>query len=217
MKNVIAIDGPAGAGKSTTAKLAAQRLGYTYIDTGAMYRAVAWKTLQSGEEVTDELILRTVKDLTVDLRYENERTVVLADGQDITGEIRTPAINAIVSQVARLKEVRDKLVELQRAMAKRGKVIMDGRDIGTNVLPGADLKIFLVASADERAKRRYEELKAQGHAVDLAEIKASILSRDKIDSEREVAPLKQAADAILLDTTSLTIEEVVQKIVALTE
>ncbi len=218
MKNVIAIDGPAGAGKSTTAKLAAQKIGYTYIDTGAMYRAVAWKTLQAKKPVTDELILATVKDMTINLRYDNGVTRVFVDvDKEITNEIRTPAINEIVSQVARLKDVRDKLVTLQREMAKRGKVLMDGRDIGTNVLPDADLKIFLTAGIDERAKRRYNELTAKGHNVDLAEIKASITNRDKIDSERAVAPLKQADDAILLDTTAMSIDEVVDKIVELAE
>ena len=217
MKNIIAVDGPAGAGKSTTAKLAAQKLGYTYIDTGAMYRAVAYKTLQTGKEVTDELILETVKGLSAEFRYENGETRVFESGEEITGKIRTPDVNGIVSQVARLKEVRDKLVVLQRDMAKKGKVIMDGRDIGTNVLPNADLKIFLVADADERARRRCDELKAKGVAVDFEEIKKSILSRDKIDSEREFAPLKQAEDAILLDTTSMSIDEVVAKIVELAE
>ena len=206
MKNVIAIDGPAGAGKSTTAKLAAQKIGYTYIDTGAMYRAVAWKTLQAKKEVTDELILATAKDMTVNLRYENGVTKVFVDDEkEITNEIRTPAINAIVSQVAKLKGVRDKLVVLQREMGKRGKVLMDGRDIGTNVLP----------DADERAKRRCEELKAKGHDVNFDEIKASIINRDKIDSERKESPLKKADDAVLLDTTHMTIDEVVAKIVAL--
>ena len=215
MKSVIAIDGPAGAGKSTTAKLAAQKLGYTYIDTGAMYRAVAYKTLQSGKEVTDDLILQTIKNFSLELRYEGGVTRVFVDGNEVTEQIRTPAVNAIVSQVAKLKDVRDELVRIQRDMAKKGNVIMDGRDIGTNVLPNADLKIFLVADADERARRRYDELKAKGTAVDLADIKASILSRDKIDSEREIAPMKQADDAVLLDSTSMSIDEVVSKIVEL--
>ena len=216
MKKVIAIDGPAGAGKSTTAKLAAKTLGYTYIDTGAMYRAAAWKTLQSGKEVTDDLILATVRDMTIDLRYENGVTKVFVDdGREITDEIRTPEINAIVSQVARLKEVREKLVDLQRNMAKRGKVLMDGRDIGTFVLPDADLKIFLTANIETRAKRRFDELKATGRDVNFDEIKASIEKRDKMDSEREFAPLKKAADAVLLDTSDMSITEVTNRIVSL--
>ena len=218
MKSIIAVDGPAGAGKSTTAKIAAKNLGLTYIDTGAMYRAVAWKTLkdkQSDAEVTDENILAAASNIDIDLAYEDGVTRVFVSGAEITGEIRTPAINAIVSQVAKLREVRERLVELQRKMAERGKVIMDGRDIGTNVLPNADLKIFLVASLEERAKRRYEELQKAGHAVNFDEIKASIANRDKIDSERAYAPLKQAEDAILIDTTNMSIEEVAAKITEL--
>lgn len=214
-KNVIAIDGPAGAGKSTVARLAAKKLDYTYIDTGAMYRAVALKTLRQNKEVTDELILDTAKDINIDLRYEGGATKIFTDGENVTNEIRSPEVSKIVSQVARLGAVREKLTELQRDMAKRGRVIMDGRDIGTKVLPNADLKIFLTASIDERAKRRFNELKKKGHDVDFDEIKKSVAARDKADSEREIAPLKQADDAILLDTTELGIDDVVKKILAL--
>ena len=150
MKNlVVAIDGPAGAGKSTVAQLAAKKLGYTYIDTGAMYRAVAWKTLQQGKAVTDELILAVVKDIDVNLQYKDGKTTVAVDGTDVTGEIRTPEVSAIVSQVAALGPVRAKMVDLQRKMGERGSVLMDGRDIATNVLPNADVKIFLTASIEE--------------------------------------------------------------------
>ena len=154
---VVAIDGPAGAGKSTVAQLAAKELGYTYIDTGAMYRAVAWKTLQQGKPVTDELILSVVPDIDVDLQYTEGKTRVFVDGKEVTGEIRTPEINKIVSQVARLGPVREKMVDLQRRMGERGAVLMDGRDIATHVLPNADVKIFLTASIEERAKRRCKE------------------------------------------------------------
>ena len=209
MKNlVIDMDGPAGAGKSTVAQLVAKKLQYTYIDTGAMYRAVAWKTLQRKAPVTDELICEVVRDITVDLQYADGRTRVFADGQEITKEIRTPEVTAIVSQVARLAPVRQKMVELQRRMAGRGSVVMDGRDIATNVLPNADIKIFLTASIEERARRRWQEMKEKGYDVDLKQLQADIAARDKADSEREISPLVQAADATLLDTTGMGISEV---------
>ena len=214
-KLVVAIDGPAGAGKSTVAQLAAKELGYTYIDTGAMYRAVAWKVLQQGGEVTDEKILAVIPDIDVDLSYENGKTTVRVDGQDVTGEIRTPEVSHIVSQVAALGPVREKMVDLQRKMAERGGVLMDGRDIATNVLPGADVKIYLTASIAERANRRYKELREKGLAVDLADIEHDIAARDKADMEREISPLVQAEDATLLDTTGMTIPEVVARIIGM--
>ena len=212
---VVAIDGPAGAGKSTVAQLAAKKLGYTYIDTGAMYRAVAWKTLQQKQPVTDELILSVLPDIVIDLKYENGKTRVFVDGQEVTAEIRTPEINKIVSQVAMLGSVREKLVELQRKMAERGSVLMDGRDIATHVLPNADVKIFLTASIEERARRRAKELQEKGYDVKLEEIQRDIAARDKADSEREISPLMQAEDAVLLDTTALSIDEVVEKILGM--
>lgn len=214
-KLVVAIDGPAGAGKSTVAQLAAKELGYTYIDTGAMYRAVAWKVLQQGGEVTDEKILAVVSDIDVDLSYENGKTTVRVDGQDVTSEIRTPEVSHIVSKVAALGHVREKMVDLQRKMAERGGVLMDGRDIATNVLPGADVKIYLTASIAERANRRYKELREKGLAVDLADIEHDIAARDKADMEREISPLVQADDATLLDTTGMTIPEVVARIIGM--
>ena len=214
-KLVVAIDGPAGAGKSTVAQLAAKELGYTYIDTGAMYRAVAWKVLQQGGEVTDEKILAVVPDIDVDLSYENGKTTVRVDGQDVTSEIRTPEVSHIVSKVAALGPVREKMVDLQRKMAERGGVLMDGRDIATNVLPGADVKIYLTASIAERANRRYKELREKGLAVDLADIEYDIAARDKADMEREISPLVQADDATLLDTTGMTIPEVVARIIGM--
>lgn len=214
-KLVVAIDGPAGAGKSTVAQLAAKELGYTYIDTGAMYRAVAWKVLQQGGEVTDEKILAVIPDIDVDLSYENGKTTVRVDGQDVTGEIRTPEVSHIVSQVAALGPVREKMVDLQRKMAERGGVLMDGRDIATNVLPGADVKIYLTASIAERANRRYKELREKGLAVNLADIERDIAARDKADMEREISPLVQAEDATLLDTTGMTIHEVVARIIGM--
>ena len=160
MKNlVVAIDGPAGAGKSTVAQLAAKKLGYTYIDTGAMYRAVAWKTIQQNKAVSEELILGVVKDIDVTLQYANGKTKVMVGTDDVSSAIRTPEVSAIVSQVAALGPVRVKMVDLQRKMAERGGVLMDGRDIATNVLPNADVKIFLTASIEERALRRWKEMK----------------------------------------------------------
>ena len=211
-KLVVAIDGPAGAGKSTVAQMAAKKLGFTYIDTGAMYRSVAWKILQQGKPVTDELFIEVVKDIDVRLNYSDGKTVVLADGKDVSALIRTPEVTAIVSQVAALGPVRSKMVELQREMADVGSVIMDGRDIATNVLPNADVKIFLTASIEERAMRRYKEMKQKGFDVDLEKLKAEIAARDKADSEREISPLVKAEDAELLDTSNMSIDEVVEAI-----
>lgn len=217
MKRVIAIDGPAGAGKSTVAKIVAEKLGYTYIDTGAMYRGVAWKTLRDDKDAPDEAILRAVHDIDVRLACTESGTRVTVDGTDVTAEIRTPEVTHIVSRVAALGPVREKMVELQRAMAADGAVVMDGRDIGTNVLPNADVKIFLTASVEERARRRYDEMVAKGYAVDFDALKDEIASRDKQDSERAISPLHQAEDAVLLDSTALTIDEVVARILELSE
>ena len=211
-KLVVAIDGPAGAGKSTVAQMAAKELGFTYIDTGAMYRAVAWKSLQQGKTVTDDLINDVVKDIDIVLDYKEGKTRVFVDGTEVTSEIRTPEVTGIVSQVAALGPVRERLTDLQRKMATQGSVIMDGRDIATNVLPNADIKIFLTASIEERADRRYKEMKAKGYDVDLKKLQEEIAARDKADSEREISPLVQADDAELLDTSDMTIEEVVKAI-----
>lgn len=211
-KLVVAIDGPAGAGKSTVAQMAAKELGFTYIDTGAMYRAVAWKSLRQGKAVTDDLINDVVKDIDIVLDYKDGKTRVFVDGTEVTAEIRTPEVTGIVSQVAALGPVRERLTDLQRKMAAQGSVIMDGRDIATNVLPNADIKIFLTASIEERADRRYKEMKAKGYDVDLKKLQEEIAARDKADSEREISPLVQAEDAELLDTSDMSIEEVVKAI-----
>ena len=209
MKKIIAVDGPAGAGKSTVSKIVAARLGYTYIDTGAMYRAVALKVLLSGKPAED-----VIQD--IDIKLDDAARVFL-DGREVTKEIRTPEVSRGASDVAKFGFVRQRLTELQRAMATQGKVIMDGRDIGTQVLPNADLKIFLTATVEERARRRFVELKAKGFAVDFEQIKKEIALRDKQDSEREIAPLAKAQDAVLLDSTSLTIEQVVAEILRLAQ
>lgn len=209
MKKIIAVDGPAGAGKSTVSKIVAARLGYTYIDTGAMYRAVALKVLESGKSVED-----VTRNIEIKL---DEAGKVFLDGREVTKEIRTPEVSREASDVAKFGFVRKKLTELQREMATQGSVIMDGRDIGTQVLPNADLKIFLTATVEERARRRFEELKAKGFAADFEQIKKEIFLRDKQDSEREIAPLAMAEDAVLLDTTNLTIEQVVAEILQLAQ
>lgn len=213
---IIAVDGPAGAGKSTVSKICAAKLGYTYIDTGAMYRAVALKCNEQraklNAQMTDELIISVTRDIEIRL---DESARVFLDGREVTKEIRTPEVSRTASDVAKVGFVRQKLTELQRQMALRGSIIMDGRDIGTQVLPNADLKIFLTASVAERARRRFEELKAKGLAADLAQIEREITLRDKQDSEREIAPLAQAEDAVLIDSTNMTIEEVVAEILRL--
>lgn len=218
-KSVIAIDGPAGAGKSTIAKMAAQKLGYIYIDTGAMYRAVAWRILQEyTPPVSTEQIISVLDDIDIKLSYdENKNMRVETNGTDVSAAIRTPEVTALVSQVAAVSEVRTKMVELQRAMAQCGKVLMDGRDIGTCVLPNADLKIFLTASVEERANRRARQMKEKGYDIDVEEIKKDIIARDEADMNREISPLKKADDALLLDTTEMTIEEVLAAIVKMAQ
>ncbi|MBE6096304.1 (d)CMP kinase [Schwartzia succinivorans] len=211
-KLVIAIDGPAGAGKSTIAKILSEKLGYVYIDTGAMYRAVSWAVLKSGKDVTEENILAVAKDIEVRLENTDSGLHVFADGNDITNEIRTPEVTKIVSMVAMLAPVREKMVHLQRKMAEKGAVVMDGRDIASHVLPNADLKIFLTASIEERASRRYKEMAAKGFDVELSELQKDIAARDKADSERKVSPLVKVPEAVLVDTTGMTIDEVVEKI-----
>ncbi len=212
MKKIIAVDGPAGAGKSTVSKIVARKLAYTYIDTGAMYRAVGLKVLLNGGNFADDSIVDAARD--VDIKLDAAGKIFL-DGDDVTTKIRTPEVSKAASDVAKVGFVRTKLTQLQREMAAQGSVVMDGRDIGTQVLPNADLKIFLTASVDERARRRFDELKAKGHAADFDTIRDEIILRDKQDSQREIAPLAQAEDAILLDTTHLSIDEVVAQILEL--
>ena len=169
--------------------------------------------MQRKQPVTDELILDVVKDVHVELAYVEGKTTVSVDGTDVTGEIRTPEVTAIVSQVAALGPVRSRMVELQRRMAAKGSVLMDGRDIATSVLPDANVKIFLTASIEERARRRFKEMQAKGYDVSLEELQKDIAARDKADSEREISPLVQAPDAELLDTSNMGIDEVVQAII----
>lgn len=218
-KSVIAIDGPAGAGKSTISKMVAKQLKYIYIDTGAMYRAVAWRVLQEYKPpISTKQIIASVQDIDIKLSYDdNQNLQVETNGTNVTTEIRTPQVTALVSQVAAVGQVREKMVELQRNMAKQGKILMDGRDIGTCVLPNADLKIYLTASADERANRRAKQMAQKGYNIDVEKIKADIIARDEADMNREISPLKKADDAVLLDTTNMTIDEVLKTIIKMVQ
>ncbi|EAX46544.1 cytidylate kinase [Thermosinus carboxydivorans Nor1] len=217
-KLVIAIDGPAGAGKSTVAQIVAERLEYTYIDTGAMYRAVTLFVLRKNISVCDvEAVSRLARESEITLAYEKGKTRVYLNGEDVSEAIRMPEVSRMVSHVALIPAVRQAMLKLQRQMAARGGVVMDGRDIGTQVLPNADIKVFLTASIEERAKRRWQELTSKGIAIDLEELKEEIACRDRMDCERETAPLIKAPDAVLIDTTGLSIEGVVQEILKLCE
>ncbi|AZR72753.1 cytidylate kinase [Anoxybacter fermentans] len=216
---VIAIDGPAGAGKSTTAKEIALRLGYKYIDTGAMYRAVTLLALESGISMdSEEELTKLAEEAEINFApLRPERNTVYLNGRDVTDEIRSTSVNENVSLVAKIAGVRKALVKKQREMAQSGGVVMDGRDIGTVVLPQADLKIFLTASLETRARRRMNELQRRGENVELEEIKKNLRIRDYMDSAREIAPLRKAEDAIEIDTTGMTVEDVVNKIINLTK
>lgn len=217
MKKInIAIDGPAGAGKSTISKLLAKKLGYIHIDTGAMYRAIGLKVLNSNIKSNEvERILEVLNNTDIQVRLVDGNQLVFLDGEDVTEKIRQPAVSMYASDVSKIKEVRERLVKIQQDLAKQKGVIMDGRDIGTYVLPDAELKIFLTATAEERAKRRFLELKEKGYEVDYYELLDEIKQRDLNDMTREFAPLKVAEDAVVIDSTNLTIEEVLQKVLEL--
>lgn len=210
----VAIDGPAGAGKSTLAKAAAARLGFVYVDTGAIYRTVGLAARNAGVDKADsEGIKALLTGLQVDIRYENGVQKMYLNGGDVTGEIRSPEISAYASYVSAIPEVRAFLMEMQRRLAREHDVIMDGRDIGTVVLPEAGLKIFLTASAEKRAMRRFRELQEKNPAITFEEVLSDMTARDAKDSQRETAPLKAAEDAVLVDTSDLGLEESVELIV----
>ena len=209
----IAIDGPAGAGKSTIAKTLAKELGFVYVDTGAMYRAMAYYFLQQGIERDDEAgITAAVDGADVTIRYEDGAQQVLLNGENITGSLRTEQVGNMASATSIYPAVRTKLVALQQKLAKTTDVIMDGRDIGTCVLPDAQVKIYLTASVETRAARRYKELIEKGESADLEKIAADIEERDYRDMHREMSPLRQADDAILVDSSEMSIDEVVAAI-----
>jgi cytidylate kinase len=211
----IAIDGPAGSGKSTVAKTIAERLKKIYVDTGAMYRAVAWKSIQEGIPLSDE---SAIVEMTQKMQIRFERGIrqkIFADDVDVSEAIRTPEVSRLSSPVSAIPGVRTRLVELQREFGSHGNVVMEGRDIGTVVLPNAELKIFLTASPEVRAKRRLTELKEKGYQADYEQVLSEIRERDLRDSTRAVAPLRQAPDAILVNTDLLSIEQVVEKILDL--
>lgn len=216
MAKSIAIDGPAGAGKSTIAKMVAKELGFIYVDTGAMYRAMALYMIKNGIKAEEsEKISATCESADITIKHENGEQVVYLNGENVNGLIRTEEVGNMASASSVNGDVRRKLVELQQKLAQTTDVVMDGRDIGTVALPGADLKVYLTASAEVRADRRYKELTAKGVECDLEAIKNDIIDRDYRDMHREISPLKQADDAVLVDSSDMTIEEVAGKILQL--
>jgi cytidylate kinase len=214
-KLVIAIDGPSGAGKSTVARLLAQHLGYVYIDTGAMYRANGWKARHEGIDPSLEDKLAALCERTeVTIKKDNNDPRFYVDGLDVSSDIRTPEMGMMASAVSKSPAVRARLLVLQRGLGKNGGVVMDGRDIGTVVFPDADMKFYLDASADERGKRRFLELKAKGMDVDLTQITREIRDRDQQDSERALAPLRKADNALLIDSSVMSIDEVLRRMLS---
>ena len=209
---VIAIDGPSGAGKGTVARTLAEKLGYTHVDTGAMYRAVAWKAAQEGLPLDDDAV---VSDLARRARYQQQDGTITIDNHDVTRAIRTPEMDKAAASVARLPHVREVLVGQQRAMGAAGAVVMEGRDIGTVVFPNADLKLYIDATAEERARRRAADPAHSGVQGSLANVQSELVARDKSDSTRSVAPLQIAKDAVYIDTTTMPIDDVVRQVLDL--
>jgi cytidylate kinase len=206
-KLIIAIDGPASSGKSTTAKLLAEKLGYLYIDTGAMYRTITLLALKNNIINDEEAIVELAEKSDIQLKFENGNTLVFVNGTDVSEDIRTMEVSKYVSPVSKIEKVRKIMVEKQRAMGQNGGVVIEGRDITTVVFPEADVKIFLTASIDERARRRMKEYKSKGIDIDYEKVLENIKERDTIDSSREVSPLRKSIDAIEIDTSDLTIEQ----------
>lgn len=215
---IIAIDGPAAVGKSTLAKLIAGELNYLYIDTGAIYRSITWKVLKYSIDINNENnISDLVSDTCITIEKANSNNIknynhIFVDGVDVTEKIRDPKIDQNVSQIARLPKIRNQLIHLQRRLAEKGNIIMEGRDIGSVILPNADIKLYFTASEEERIKRRYTELIDKGYDVDYEEVKKQILQRDEIDSKRKYAPLIKAKDAIVIDSTKKNVEEIKDEI-----
>ena len=216
MSHNVAIDGPAGAGKSTIAKRIARRLGYIYVDTGAMYRAMAYYLIQNQVDAADqEAIAAACQHADISICYQDGEQVVLLKGENVNAYLRTEAVGNMASVSSVVPEVRKKLVELQQKLARETDVVMDGRDIGTVVLPDADVKVYLTASVETRAKRRFLELQEKGEPADLAKIAADIEDRDYRDMHRDISPLRQAEDATLVDSSDMTIDQVVERILEL--
>ncbi len=214
----IAIDGPAGAGKSTIAKLVSAKLGYIYVDTGAMFRAVAYNCTKNGVDKEDTLAISEASgNADISIKYVGNVQRVFLNDEDVTDHLRDEAVGNMASVVAQIPEVRSNLLDLQRKLARENDVVMDGRDIGTCVLPDAELKVYLTASSAVRAKRRYDELVAKGETPDIDVIEKDIIERDERDMNREIAPLKQADDAVLVDSSYMTIDEVAARIISLAE
>ena len=216
MSHNVAIDGPAGAGKSTIAKRIARRLGYIYVDTGAMYRAMAYYLIQTQVDAADqEAIAAACQHADISICYQDGEQVVLLNGENVNAYLRTEAVGNMASVSSVVPEVRKKLVELQQKLARETDVVMDGRDIGTVVLPDADVKVYLTASVETRSKRRFLELQEKGEPADLAKIAADIEDRDYRDIHRDISPLRQAEDATLVDSSDMTIDQVVERILEL--
>ncbi len=212
----IAIDGPAGAGKSTIARRVAKELSFIYVDTGAMYRAIALFHLREQINTdSEEKVKEALERINISIAYENGEQQVLLNGENVSGQIRTEEVGNMASKISAISCVREKLLDLQRELAQKNDVVMDGRDIGTRILPEAQLKIYLTASADARAQRRYKELMEKGVVCSLEEIKQDIMKRDEQDMNRAIAPLTQAKDAVYLDSSDMTIDEVTEKIKSL--
>ena len=206
-KVIIAIDGPAGSGKSTAAKNIAQNLGFTYLDTGAMYRAITFLALRNGIVENVPAIIELVNKISLKLKFENNLTRVFIDEEELTDEIRTPEVNSKVSEISTIPEVRAELVKIQKKLGEEGNIVAEGRDVTTVVFPDADVKIYMTASVEERAKRRFKEFQEKKADITLEEVKENIQKRDKIDSSRSASPLKKADDAIEFDNTGLSIND----------
>jgi cytidylate kinase len=214
-KIIVAIDGPAASGKSTAAKKLAELLGYVYLDTGAMYRAITYIALKNNIVDDIDKVIKAVKGLDISLKFENSVTRVFVNDEEVTDFIRTPEVSEKVSEISRIPEVRTELVRLQKQMSEKGSIVAEGRDITTVVFPNADVKIYMNASADVRTERRYKEFIEKGMDVKIDDVRENLKKRDEIDSGREISPLRKTEEAIEVDTTNLTVEEELTKIVAL--
>ncbi|HOM64529.1 MAG TPA: (d)CMP kinase [Ignavibacteriales bacterium] len=212
---IVTIDGPAGSGKSTTAKKVADALFFTYLDTGALYRAVAFYAISNGFTKDFQKLIENLKNIHIEIFYKEGKTTVILNGEDVSQKIRTLEVSSLVSPISAIPEVRKYLLSIQREIAKNSNVILDGRDTGTVVFPNADIKIFLVADVNKRAERRLKELKEMGQEATFEEVVANLKERDEKDSTRAIAPLKKADDAIEIDTSNITIEEQVERVIQL--